>query len=166
MATKIAGYLGYYEKGLHMRKYRGMPSFLVATVTQTQFRAAELRKDLQAIIREDEFTERLLVPFFQRMGFHRVSAGGHREKTLEFGKDLWMKYQLPTGHWIYFCAQIKRDKIDSSGTGGPNNVATVLTQVKMAIDHPIFDPDANRKVLLDHVFLISAGEITRAAKAC
>ena len=34
----------------------------------------------------------------------------------------------------------------------------------MAIDHPIFDPEANRKVLLDHVFLISAGEITRAAR--
>jgi hypothetical protein len=34
----------------------------------------------------------------------------------------------------------------------------------MAIDHPILDPDANRKVLLDHVFVIAAGEITRAAR--
>jgi hypothetical protein len=34
----------------------------------------------------------------------------------------------------------------------------------MAIDHPIFDPEANRKVLLDHLFLISAGEITKAAR--
>ena len=91
---------------------------------------------------EDEFTERVLVPLFQRLGFHRVSAAGHKEKTLEFGKDLWMKYQLPTGHWIYFCAQVKRDKID----------------------HPIFDPDTNREMLLDHIFIISAGEITRAAK--
>jgi hypothetical protein len=114
---------------------------------------------------EDEFTERLLVPFFQRLGFHRVSPAGHKEKTLEFGKDLWMKYQLPTGHWIYFCAQIKREKIDASGTGGGNNVATVLTQAQMAIEHPIFDPDTNRKVLLDHLYLISAGEITRAARA-
>lgn len=113
---------------------------------------------------EDEFTERLLVPFFQRLGFHRVSAVGHREKALEFGKDLWMKYQIPTGHWLYFCAQIKKGKIDSSGTGGGNNVATVLNQSRMAIEHPIFDPDANRKVLLDHIFIISAGEITRAAR--
>ena len=75
-----------------------------------------------------------------------------------------MKYQLPTGHWLYFCAQIKKEKIDSSGVGGSKNVANVLTQTKMAIEHPIFDPDANRKVLLDHVFIISAGEITRAAK--
>jgi hypothetical protein len=42
---------------------------------------------------EDEFTERLLVPLFQRLGFYRVSAAGHKEKTLEFGKDLWMKAQ-------------------------------------------------------------------------
>lgn len=34
----------------------------------------------------------------------------------------------------------------------------------MAIDHPIFDSDTNRKVLLDHLYLISAGEITRAAR--
>ena len=60
-----------------------------------------------------KFTEKLLVTFFQRLGFHRVSAAGHNEKMLEFGKDLWMKYQLPTGHWIYFYAQIKRDKIDA-----------------------------------------------------
>jgi hypothetical protein len=127
----------------------------------------EQRKKLSAFLdtaSEDEFTEKVLVPLFQRLGFHRVSVAGHKEKTLEFGKDLWMKYQLPTGHWLYFCAQIKKEKIDSSGVGGKNNVANVLTQAKMAIDHPIFDPDANRKVLLDHVFIISAGEITRAAR--
>ncbi|MGH9733742.1 MAG: hypothetical protein ACRD8A_04025 [Candidatus Acidiferrales bacterium] len=39
-----------------------------------------------------------------------------------------------------------------------------LAQARMAIEHPIFDPEANRKVLLDHLFLISAGEITRAAR--
>lgn len=113
---------------------------------------------------EDEFTERVLVPLFQRMGFHRVSASGHTEKTLEFGKDMWMKYQLPTGHWVYFCAQVKREKIDATGSSGSKNVATVLTQARMAIDHPIFDPDTNRKVLLDHIYIISAGEITRAAR--
>jgi hypothetical protein len=75
-----------------------------------------------------------------------------------------MKYQLPTGHWLYFCAQIKREKIDATGAAGGNNVSTVLTQAKMAIDHPIFDPEENRKVLLDHIFLIAAGEITRAAR--
>jgi hypothetical protein len=113
---------------------------------------------------EDDFTERLLVPLFQRLGFHRVSALGHKEKTLEYGKDLWMKYQLPTGHWIYFCAQIKREKLDVRGASADTNTATVLSQVRMAIDHPVFDPDTGRKVLVDHVFVITAGEITRAAR--
>jgi hypothetical protein len=35
----------------------------------------------------------------------------------------------------------------------------------MALDHPIFDPDTNRKVLVDHIFIISASEITKQAKA-
>jgi hypothetical protein len=85
------------------------------------------------------------VPFFQRLAFHRVSVARHKEKTLEFGKDLWMKFQLPTGHWLYFCAQVKRDKIEASGASGSNNAANVLTQVKMAIDHPLFDPDLGRR---------------------
>jgi hypothetical protein len=83
---------------------------------------------------------------------------------LEFGKDLWMKYQLPTSHWLYFCVQVKRDKIDSTGSSGGKNVGTILNQARMAIDHPIFDPEANRKVLIDHIYIISANEITRAAR--
>jgi hypothetical protein len=75
-----------------------------------------------------------------------------------------MKFQLPTSHWIYFGAQIKREKLDVRGTSGDANTATVLSQVRMAIDHPVFDPDTGRKVLVDHVFVISAGEITRAAR--
>jgi len=112
---------------------------------------------------EDDFTTTVLVPFFQRLGFHRVNALGHQEKTLEYGKDLWMKYQLPTSHWLYFCAQIKRVKIDAKGTSG-GNVTEVLNQARMAFDHDIFDPDLNKKVLLDHLFIISAATITRAAK--
>lgn len=76
-----------------------------------------------------------------------------------------MKYQLPTGHWLYFCAQVKKDKIDSNNASGSRNVSAVLAQARMAIDHPIHDPEVNRKVLLDNLFLISAGEITKAARA-
>ena len=83
-----------------------------------------------------------------------ILPGGHGEyigevcstnKNSKIPVLVTMKYQLPTGHWIYFCAQIKRDKIDSSGSGGEKNVATVLSQVLMALDHPIFDPDANSR---------------------
>jgi hypothetical protein len=99
---------------------------------------------------EDEFTTRLLVPFFQRLGFHRVSPSGHSEKALEYGKDLWMKFQLPTGHLLYFGAQVKRDKLDAKGASPDANTASVLNQILMAVDHPVFDPDTGRKVLIDH----------------
>jgi hypothetical protein len=114
---------------------------------------------------EDEIIERVLVPLFQRLGFRRVSPTGHKDKSLEFGKDLWMKYQLPTSHYLYFCAQVKKDKIDSNNASGVKNVSSILNQARMAIDHPIFDPESNRNVLLDHIFIISAGEITKAARA-
>ena len=50
MATKIAGYVAYYDQQLHRRKYPAMRAFLVATVTQTRERAEELRKDLHPLI--------------------------------------------------------------------------------------------------------------------
>ena len=50
MATKITGYVAYYEQELHMLKHPGMKAFLVATVTQTRERAQELRKDLHPLI--------------------------------------------------------------------------------------------------------------------
>jgi hypothetical protein len=48
-----------------------------------------------------------------------VNAAGHTEKVLEYGKDLWMKFPLPTGHWLYFCAQVKKVKIDAKGEDVP-----------------------------------------------
>jgi hypothetical protein len=52
MAAKIAGYLAYYEQGLHARKHPGMQmqAFVVATVTQTRSRAEELRKELHPLL--------------------------------------------------------------------------------------------------------------------
>jgi hypothetical protein len=50
MAAKIAGYVAYYDQRLHARKYPGMRSFLVATVTETRSRAEELRKGLRPLI--------------------------------------------------------------------------------------------------------------------
>lgn len=50
MASKITGYLGYHVQGRHMRKYPGMRSFIVATVTETPRRADELRRTLHPLI--------------------------------------------------------------------------------------------------------------------
>jgi hypothetical protein len=50
MAAKIEGYVAYYGRRLHVKRYHGMHSFVVATVTQTRSRADELRKDLHPLI--------------------------------------------------------------------------------------------------------------------
>jgi hypothetical protein len=51
---------------------------------------------------------------------------------------------------LFLCSS-KADKIDSTGSSGGRNVGTILNQARMAIDHPIFDPEANRQVLIDHI---------------
>lgn len=51
---------------------------------------------------EDELIEEILIPLFRQLGFHRVTFAGHEDKALEYGKDLWMKYTLPTQHILYF----------------------------------------------------------------
>jgi hypothetical protein len=50
MAGKINGYLAYHGQRLHAKKYPGMQSFVVATVTETRSRANELRRDLHPLI--------------------------------------------------------------------------------------------------------------------
>lgn len=113
---------------------------------------------------EEEFTDAVLIPLFRQLGFIRVAQVGHRDRTLEFGKDMWMKYQLPTNHYLYFGMQVKREKLDSSAGSLTRNISSVLDQVRMALQDPVWDPETNRKNLVDHVIIISAGEITKAAK--
>jgi hypothetical protein len=113
---------------------------------------------------EDEFLEKVLAPLFRQLNYQRVAVPGHKDKALEFGKDLWMRYQLPTGHFIYFGLQAKRGKIDASASGRNENVATLLRQAHMMLGDPIFDADANRKVLLDHIYIAASGDITKAAR--
>jgi hypothetical protein len=116
---------------------------------------------------EDELIEEVLLPLFRQLGFHRVTAAGHTDKAQEYGKDVWMKYTLPTLHILYFGIQAKKGKIDSSGVSsrGSNNVAEILNQVTMMLGHEVFDPEVNRRVLIDHAFIVAGGEITKAARA-
>lgn len=115
---------------------------------------------------EDELIEEVLLPLFRQLGFHRVTAVGHRDKALEYGKDVWMKYTLPTLHVLYFGIQVKKGKLDSAGMSkeGSSNIAEIHNQVSMMLGHEIFDPEVNRRVLVDHAFIIAGGEITKQAR--
>lgn len=115
---------------------------------------------------EDELIEEVLLPLFRQLGFYRVTAVGHKDRALEYGKDVWMKYTLPTLHVLYFGIQAKRDKLDSAGVskGGSSNIGEILNQVTMMLGHEIFDPEVNRRVLVDHAYIVAGGEITKQAK--
>jgi hypothetical protein len=115
---------------------------------------------------EDELIEEVLLPLFRQLGFHRITAAGHKDKALEYGKDIWMRYTLPTQNLLYFGIQAKKGKIDSSGVtkAGNANVAEIHHQALMMLAHEIFDPETNRRVLVDHAFIVAGGEITKAAR--
>jgi hypothetical protein len=133
--------------------------------------AAEIKRraDLETYLgecSEDELIEQVLLPLFRQLGFQRITAAGHRDKALEYGKDVWMRFRLPTQHYLYFGIQAKRGKIDAAGMSrdGNTNVAEIYNQVLMMIGHEIFDPETNRAVLVDHALIVAGGEITKAAR--
>ena len=116
------------------------------------------------IASEDSITEAVVVPLLQTLRFQRVSVAGHKDRAMEFGKDLWMKYRLPTGHWIYFGLQVKRGKLDAAAKTKNANIAEIHRQIAMMLGHAIFDPDINKRRLIDHAIVVSSGEITKHAK--
>ncbi|MBD59442.1 MAG: hypothetical protein CL808_04900 [Citromicrobium sp.] len=130
--------------------------------------AAEVEKKEQLVAylgkcSEDELIEDVLLPLFRQLGFHRITAAGHKDKALEYGKDVWMKYTLPTLHVLYFGIQAKKGKLDASGVS-KSNVAEIHNQVTMMLGHEIFDPETSRRVLVDHAFIVAGGEITKQAR--
>ena len=132
------------------------------------FSASELKRREQMIAyldnaSEDMLIEEVLLPLFRQLGFHRVTVAGHKDKALEYGKDVWMRFTLPTQHILYFGIQVKKGKLDAAGVS-TSNVAEIHNQVMMMLGHEIFDPEAGRKVLVDHAFIVAGGEITKAAR--
>lgn len=115
---------------------------------------------------EDDLIEEVLLPLFRQLGFHRITNAGHKDKALEYGKDIWMKYTLPTLHVLYFGIQAKKGRLNSAGMSkkGSRNIGEILNQVTMMLGHEIFDPELNRRVLVDHAFIVAGGEITKQAK--
>ncbi len=135
------------------------------------FSAVELKRRNELIqyldhASEDELIEEVLLPLFRQLGFHRITAGGHKDKALEYGKDIWMKFVLPTQHVLYFGLQAKKDKLDAAGDSkaANRNIAEIHNQALMMLGHEVFDPETSRRVLVDHAFIVAGGEITKGAR--
>ncbi|MBU0305615.1 restriction endonuclease, partial [Acinetobacter baumannii] len=134
--------------------------------TEDELKKRELLINFLERCSEDELIEKILLPLFRILGFQRITVAGHKDKALEYGKDIWMKFTLPTQHIIYFGIQVKKGKLDSSGMtkAGNHNIAEIYNQTTMMLGHEIFDPETNKRVLVDHAYIIAGGEITKAAR--
>jgi hypothetical protein len=161
----------YDEHGIGQLRHIATNTVAEIANPHRPFTPAELkrREQLTAYLdkcSEDELIEEVLLPLFRQLGFHRITASGHKDKALEYGKDVWMKYTLPTLHVLYFGIQAKKGKLDSAGIGkdGASNISGIHNQVNMMLGHDIFDPELNRRVLVDHAFIVAGGEITKQAK--
>jgi hypothetical protein len=167
------GFEAFYgpDKQCHMRHIGTGTVASMPASPHRPFTAAErTRRDLLAAYldkaSEDELIAEVLLPLFRQLGFHRITTAGHKDKAFEYGKDIWMRFTLPTQHTLYFGIQAKKGKIDASGVSqkGNHNVAEILNQATMMLGHEIFDPETGRRVLVDHAFIIAGGEITKAAR--
>jgi hypothetical protein len=129
------------------------------------FPPSEIRKFLGSAD-EDALVDILLVPVLRKMGFSCVAAKGHKDRSLEYGQDLrGFKFQLPTGHWLYFAAQVKTGNVTYSAKSPSDNIEEILTQVRMAKSKTMFDFETNTYHRPDHVFLIASGTIVEGARS-
>lgn len=163
------GWAAFYdEHGIAQLKHIATNTLAQLANPHRPFTPSELERRDQLLAylgkcSEDELIEEVLLPLFRQLGFHRVTAAGHKDKALEYGKDVWMKFTLPTLHILYFGIQAKKGKLDASGTSTAN-VAEIHNQVTMMLGHEIFDPETSRRVLVDHAFIVAGGEITKQAR--
>lgn len=166
------GYEAFYgEDNVLYVRHIGTKTISVPTNPHRPFTPKEIQRRERLVeylnsCSEDELIEQVLLPLFRQLGFHRITSAGHKDKALEYGKDIWMRYILPTQHIIYFGIQAKKGKLDSSGVsqGSNSNVAEIYNQVLMMLGHEIFDPETSKKVLVDHAFIVAGGEITKQAR--
>jgi hypothetical protein len=105
------------------------------------------------------------VPLLRHIGFRTAESKGHKDRSLEFGQDVQrMKIQIPTGHWLYFSAQVKKGDIKANTESQNENVEKVLTQTQMQLEWQMPDIETNQNVKPDHILLIVSGDITESAK--
>ena len=169
LVLRSEGWEAFYdEKGIGQLKHVATNTVAEMANPHRPLTPAEIERKVQLTAyldksSEDELIEEVLLPLFRQLGFHRITNAGHKDKALEYGKDVWMKFTLPTLHVLYFGLQAKKGKLDASGVS-TRNVAEIHNQVSMMLGHEIFDPELNRRVLVDHAFIVAGGEITKAAR--
>lgn len=155
-ALSREGFEAFYgtDKKCYLRHVATNTLAMASPNPHRPFSASELKRrgQLAAYLNgasEDALIEEVLLPLFRQLGFHRLTAAGHKDKALEYGNDLWMKFTLPTQHVLYFGLQAKKGKIDASAVSraGNANIAEIHNQALMMLGRQVFDPETGKQVL-------------------
>jgi hypothetical protein len=110
-------------------------------------------------------TKTLVVPLFKSMGYERVRADPHQHRSLEFGQDIReMKLRLPSGHTLYFVAQVKKHAIRSSTARVSVDVEAVILQLEKSTEKKVFDYEFDAEVRPDHAYLVVLGRMSKDAR--
>ena len=117
------------------------------------------------IASEEDFTQFFFAPLIKAMGFENVKIKGHKIRTLEYGQDVkFMRFRLPTGHFLIFVAQVKKGDIKSSSKEPNKEIERILTEIRPAFKKKVFDDEISKHFKPNHVFLVASGIINEFAK--
>ena len=75
-----------------------------------------------------------------------------------------MRLRLPSGHYLYFVAQVKRE-LRSAASAPGRDVEAVVLQLEKALERTMFDYEVGADIRPDHVFLVVLGSISKDARA-
>lgn len=110
-------------------------------------------------------TKMLVVPLFRSMGYEHVRFDKHEQRNLEFGQDIReMKLRLPSGHVLYFVAQVKKKTLRSSTRNVASDIESILLQLEKSLEKKIFDYDLDSEVRPDHAYLVVLGSISKDSR--
>src|SRR5688572_3563886 len=95
------GYEAFYgeDERFHIR-HIGTKTVSIAANPHRPFTPKEIEKRERLIAyldkcSEDDLIRSVLLPLFRQLGFYRITSSGHKDKALEYGKDIWMRFVLP-----------------------------------------------------------------------
>lgn len=107
--------------------------------------------------KENEFTIRILLPLFRKLGFTNVKYN-HGNK--EFGKDITFARRTEFDEYEYYGVQVKFGNVSG---GAQDNINELITQAKDAFAMPFYDVYSRNKVRVSKVIIAISGKFTQNA---
>jgi hypothetical protein len=114
---------------------------------------------------EDDFTEKYSSRFYRAAGFSaspsQVTQQAARVRQGPLDEVSAPHFAL---HLLRVASEERKAGLGGQTKTGNENITEALNQIRMALQNPVLDTEVNRKVLIDHVYLIASGDIAKAAR--